>query len=311
MENLSVMWESFSNGKYLLAATFFTGRVLSMEAIARTFKLLWHIKKGFEVPDMGDHRVLFVFTEDSDVDNVLVGEPWSFNKNLVVLKRVRSHTEVKSLVFDRACFWLQVHDLPLGILKTRVAKEIVSAAGEVVQSKENSDEYEGSNFVHVRVSIDIKKPLSRGRKIGKSNGEESWASFKYERFPNLCYWCGCLTHQDRDCSLWQRRKGTLREGNQKFGSWLHAATPNIAKKTIVRVAGYEEEVNGELACNPSPGSNGEGEWFKPQPEVGGEGDEEQRFPVAMGDHVVQETTSSSELIRKRVQLACAQRAVQM
>ena len=41
--------------------------------------------------------------------------------------------------------------------------------------------------MRVRVSIDITKPLSRGRKFGKSNGEESWASFKYERLPNLCY----------------------------------------------------------------------------------------------------------------------------
>lgn len=46
---------------------------------------------------------------------------------------------MKSLVFDRAFFWLQVQDLPLGSLKTRVAKEIVSVAGKVVQSKENSD----------------------------------------------------------------------------------------------------------------------------------------------------------------------------
>ena len=83
----------------------------------------------------------------------------------------------------------------------------------------------------------------------------------------------------------------MREGNQQFGSWLRVATPNIAKKTIVCVAGYEEEVNGEPACNLSPGSNGEGEWFKPQPKVGREGDEKQQFLVAMGDHVTQETTS--------------------
>ena len=105
MENLFAMWESFSlskskgskymvansglDGKYLLVARFFRGRVLSMEAIARTFKLLWHTKKGFEVRDMGDHRVLFIFTKDSDVDKVLAGEPWSFDKNLVALKRVR------------------------------------------------------------------------------------------------------------------------------------------------------------------------------------------------------------------------------
>ena len=55
----------------------------------------------------------------------------------------------------------------------------------------------------------------------------------------------------------------MREGNQQFGSWLRVATPNIAKKTIVCVVGYEEEVNKEPACNLSLGSNGDGEWFKP------------------------------------------------
>lgn len=44
MENLSVLWENFSlsesEGKFLLAAKFFTGRALSMGAMARTFKLL-------------------------------------------------------------------------------------------------------------------------------------------------------------------------------------------------------------------------------------------------------------------------------
>lgn len=74
MENLSAMWETFSlseyegskywvcgssvEGPYLLAAWFFTGRVLSMEVIARTFKLLWHVKNGFEVRDMENHCVI-------------------------------------------------------------------------------------------------------------------------------------------------------------------------------------------------------------------------------------------------------------
>ena len=78
METLSNMWEKFSLtesegdkyqvrdngpvGQYVLAARFFMSRVLNMEAIARTFKLLWHTKKGFEVRDMGDHKVLFVFS---------------------------------------------------------------------------------------------------------------------------------------------------------------------------------------------------------------------------------------------------------
>ena len=71
--------------------------------------------------------------------------------------------------------------------------------------------------MQVWVSIDITKPLSRGRKVEFSNGEVSWVNFKYERLPNLCYWCGRLTHQDRECSLWQDRKGVVPEMNQQFG----------------------------------------------------------------------------------------------
>ena len=47
---------------------------------------------GIITLDMGDHRVLFIFSEQSDVDRVLAGEPWSFNKNLVALKRIGCQT---------------------------------------------------------------------------------------------------------------------------------------------------------------------------------------------------------------------------
>ena len=68
-------------------AKFFTQRVLNMEAIARTFKQLWQIKKGYEVKDMGNQVVFFVFSDSLDVDRVLLGKPWSYNKHLVSLWR--------------------------------------------------------------------------------------------------------------------------------------------------------------------------------------------------------------------------------
>ena len=43
-----------------------------MEAIARTFKPLWCTKRGFEVKDMENHIVLFVFAKESDADRVLM-----------------------------------------------------------------------------------------------------------------------------------------------------------------------------------------------------------------------------------------------
>ena len=79
MDNLSVLWEKLSlsdsegrkyvvkdtlgENEYFITSRFFTGRVLSMEAISQTFKLQWRTMKGFEVRDMGNHRVLFVFLD--------------------------------------------------------------------------------------------------------------------------------------------------------------------------------------------------------------------------------------------------------
>ena len=87
-------------GGKVIAAKFHTRRVLNMEAIARTFKQLWLTKKGFEVKDMGNHVVLFVFLDKTDADRVLLGEPWSYDKYLVSLCRLEKNGAVKDLVFD-------------------------------------------------------------------------------------------------------------------------------------------------------------------------------------------------------------------
>jgi hypothetical protein len=64
--------------------------------------------------------------------------------------------------------------------------------------------------MRVRVKLDISKPLCRGRIARLMEGKETWISFRYERLPNLCYWCGMLTHGDWDCEKWLRSKGSLR-----------------------------------------------------------------------------------------------------
>ena len=58
---------------------------------------------------------------------------------------------------------------------------------------------EGGIFMRVQVVIDASKPLSRGRKTMLDDGINGWVYFKYERLPNICYWCGCLTHNNKDC----------------------------------------------------------------------------------------------------------------
>ena len=86
--------------------------------------------------------------------------------------------------------------------------------------------------------IDISKPLCRGRVISLDSGIERWVPFKYERLPSLCFWCGCLTHDDRDCRLWIESEGSLSHEAQQFGPWLKA-TPFIpSRRYMVKVPGF-------------------------------------------------------------------------
>ena len=53
---------------------------------------------------IGDHKVLFVFDNLSDVDKILHNQPWSFDKHLVVLQRYVHDIPLRSLPFNKATF---------------------------------------------------------------------------------------------------------------------------------------------------------------------------------------------------------------
>ena len=91
--------------------------------------------------------------------------------------------------------------------------------------------------------VDVSKPLCRGRKIYWDK-DEGWAAFMYERLSKICYWCGSVSHDDKDCSLWLRSKGTLTVAEQQFGLWIRAPLYNPAKKSFVEVKGYEHVNSG-------------------------------------------------------------------
>ena len=117
----------------------------------------------------------------------------------------------------------------------------------VVDCTTSTDEMERGNFMRVRVSIDISLPLCHGRVLSLEDGSDVWVNFKYERLPNICYWCGCLTRSDRDCEVQINSDGTLKSRDQEYGPWLRAPfTPN-PKQSMVVVPGFYEVRKKNLA----------------------------------------------------------------
>ncbi|XP_050259866.1 uncharacterized protein LOC126704929 [Quercus robur] len=152
-----------------------------------------------------------------DVENVLMGEPWSFDRHLVVLEQYDGSIQVNELKFRSTFFWVQIHGLPHSHLNVETALRLGDSLGVVSKPKDIS-EMKGGTFMRVRVEVDVMKPLCRGRRVTWDEASEGWIYFKYERLPNICYWCGHLSHDDKDCIIWLQSKGSMLMDKQQFGA---------------------------------------------------------------------------------------------
>lgn len=123
----------------------------------------------------------------------------------------------------------------------------------------NNQDGDAASFMHVRVTIDITQPLCHGRIICLYDDQDQWVSFKYERLPNICYWCGCLTHDDQDCEIWIESEGTLSAADQQFGPWLHAQPYTKSRKNVISIPGFYAKKKARL---PIPTS---GNGKQPEP----------------------------------------------
>ena len=122
------------------------------------------------------------------------------------------------------------------MLDAETAIEIGETIGPVSKT-EHDKEMVGGTFLLVKVEVDVTKPLCRCRKVALNDDNEIWVSFKYEKLPNFCYWCGMVSHADKECDVWLSSKGSLSLDHQGYGNWLRASPFNLKKTIVTTVSG--------------------------------------------------------------------------
>ena len=109
------------------------------------------------------------------------------------------------------------------MISARMATEIGSCLGEVVEVERRRPKQDEANyFMRVKVALPLSKSLHRGGFIAGSDGERSWITYKYERLPILCHFCGLLGHDLHHCV---RHFSATRNGGEvefQYGDWLRA-----------------------------------------------------------------------------------------
>ena len=144
--------------KHVIAVKFFTRQSVNVEAVARTFHPIWRTKHNFEVSMAGDNILLIAFEGEVDAEKVLQGEPWVFDRHLIVLQRYDGSAPVTDLCFDRTSFWVQIHNLPFSLRTVDAAVSLGETLGIVTKPRDEA-EMKGGQFMRVRVAVDVTKPL--------------------------------------------------------------------------------------------------------------------------------------------------------
>ena len=92
--------ENESSKNVTIAAKILTKRALNTESKIRTFNPIWRPKNGFKVRNVGNHTILFIFDNEEEVEKIMEGESWSFDKHFMMIKQYDYSIPVKDLVFD-------------------------------------------------------------------------------------------------------------------------------------------------------------------------------------------------------------------
>lgn len=101
-----------------------------------------------------------------------------------------------------------------------------TALGSVEEVDLDYGEVEWGEFMRIRFTIDITKPLLRHKKINLSLNDPVWVRFSYKRLPDFCYCCGLLGHTHKDSNMWGKTMDRLDQERLPYGIWMKAGPPN-------------------------------------------------------------------------------------
>jgi hypothetical protein len=147
--------------------------------------------------------------------------------------------------------WVQVHDLPMGLMKVTVGTQLANYIRAFVEYDKNNNLSFWRHYIRIRVKIDVRMPLKKDTKVKNKEGNWCTVNFKYEKLGTFCFVCGVMGHAENKCEVrfsiehddgtrnWSAdiRADARRTGGKIVSRWLKEERGNSVDKGSDTMAG--------------------------------------------------------------------------
>lgn len=120
--------------KLCLVGKFLTEGVFDFTAMQHTLAALWKPGKGVYIKTIEANLFLFQFYHVIDLNRVVEGSPWSFNRRTLLIGRMDESMNPRCVPLDTIDLWVQVHDMQPGFMSERIMQEIGNQVGRYICS---------------------------------------------------------------------------------------------------------------------------------------------------------------------------------
>ncbi|XP_060974339.1 uncharacterized protein LOC115695596 [Cannabis sativa] len=257
--------------RWCLVGKFLSNRVIDFEKIQNILASLWQPGMGMFVKQLDTNRFLFQFYHEVDIQRVINGSPWTYDRMQLIIERLNVGGDPKSLPLNTLDIWVQLHNVEPGFMTETTLRKVGNTMGKYLESDPKNFIGVWRDYLRMRITLNIEKPLRRRLKITKDDGTWFWINFKYERTPTFCFICGIIDHSDKYCpKLFNQpidqiakpygefMKALPPQNHKNVGSrWLRTKgwTPTVAMAAPAAGNGESSSVNAEDFSAPNPAVN--------------------------------------------------------
>uniref|UniRef100_A0A803QI56 Reverse transcriptase n=1 Tax=Cannabis sativa TaxID=3483 RepID=A0A803QI56_CANSA len=185
--------------RWCLVGRFLTNKGVDFQAMQNKMATLWQPGRGMYVKELDSNLFLFQFYHEVDIDRVIEGSPWTFDRVPLIFERLKQGEDPRMITLNKLDFWVQIHNLTTGFMLERVVRDLGNYVGTFIKTDPNNFIGVWRDYLRVRVKINIECPLKRRKKVEKQGGVHCYANFKYEGLSTFCFIGGILGHSERFC----------------------------------------------------------------------------------------------------------------